>query len=224
MATPIFYVNGVPKSSANIGDTLYLDIPGYSQIWLTQFQNGGLQYDGPYSLPSQPYLLAARDVGTYQGTAYQMINGQKGQQIANWTFVVQNTSATQGTPTSTQGTPVTVQCLSGLCGPSAPSPTQVVTSGSSGPGGTTSVIPTGGISTYIASSNTPGPSGAGLSPFGDLPGVPPPVATTGGQTPSATPAPGVSGFDLKAFVKTPLFLLLVAIVLIVYFMSDKKGG
>jgi hypothetical protein len=230
MAQPIFYVNGVSKSSANPGDTLYLDIPGYNQIWLTQYQNGALQYDGLYQLPATPYVLANRDVGTYQGIAYQVVNGQKGQQIASWTFVVGNTSATQGTPPSTgaaatpQAPSNPVACLSGLCGPSASPPTTVVQTGAPGPTGT-AVVATGGPGQYV---QQPGnnPQGAGLSPYGDLPGVPPPAATAGGlpgsQAAVAVAAPGT--FDLTAFLKNPLFLLFAALVILVYFLTEKKGG
>src|SRR5262249_23131689 len=183
MAKAIFYVNGVAKASANCGDTLYLDVPGYSQIWLTQYQNGGLQFDGPYQLPAQPYLLSCqRDVGTYQGTAYQIVNGQKGQVLDSWTFVVGNTSANQGTPSTTATGPCTAQCLSGLCSPSAAPPVAVVPSGSPGPGGTTSVIATAGPGQYVAPPQ-PGITGQALNPNGDLPGLGGTVTATAGGSP-----------------------------------------
>jgi hypothetical protein len=230
MAQPIFYVNGVPQSNANPGDTLYLDIPGYRQIWLTQYQNGVLQYDGLYTLPAPPYVLANRDVGTYQGIAYEVVNGQKGQQIASWSFVVGNASATQGTPPSTgaaatpQAPSNTVACLSGLCGPSASPPTSVVTTGAPGPTGT-GVIATGGPGQYVQQPVS-GPTGAGINPFGDLPGVPPPTATAGGLPGSqpTTTTTTAATFNLSGFLKNPLFLLFVALVVLVYFLTEKKGG
>jgi hypothetical protein len=230
MAKAIFYVNGVASFSAVCGQSLALDIPGYSQVWLTQYQNGGLQYDGPYQLPSAPYLLSCqRDVGTYQGSAYQIVNGQKGQLLDSWTFVVNNAAATQGTPTQTGAGVSTGLCLSGLCSPSAAPPTQAVSSGAPGPGGTTSVIVTGGPGQYVAPPQ-PGITGQALNPNGDLPGIGQTVSATAGGSPQTTGAPTASPgmttgtFNFSAFVKSPLFLLLVALVVLIYFLTQKKGG
>ncbi len=225
MAQAIFYVNGTPASSAKCGDSLYLDIPGNSQVWLTQYQNGHLQYDGLYNLPAPAYVLdCTRDVGTYQGTAYQVVNNQKGGTIASWTFVVQNAAAPIGTPPTTAAGPTTTQCLSGLCGPSAPSPTQIVTTGAPGPTGT-NVVPTGGPGIYVAPAQPAGGQvlGGGLSYNGDLPGAPAPLATQGGL-PEATPAPAVAGvtFNFGEFIKSPLFLLLIGLVILVYFLTGGK--
>jgi hypothetical protein len=64
-------------------------------------------------------------------------------------------------PQANSGTPPTSRaqmqnanlCLSGLCSPVAPVPTQLIRTGSGGPGGT-GVIATGGIGVYVKPAGT----------------------------------------------------------------------
>src|SRR5215471_6409283 len=65
MATPIFYINGSPATTAHVGDSEVFDVPGQSQVWLYQTKNGATQANGPYSVPSGAYTFTANDVGHY---------------------------------------------------------------------------------------------------------------------------------------------------------------
>jgi hypothetical protein len=61
-----------------------------------------------------------------------------------------------------------------------------------------------------------------LSPFGDLPGTPPPSATQGGLPGGPLPLQSEgrgTAFNLNAFVKSPLFLLLIGLVVLVYILT-----
>lgn len=85
----MFYVNGAARDSAMCGDTIVFDVPGYAEVWLTQYQNNTLQYDNRYTVPSPPYKLSCpQDVGIFVGKAYELVNGQKGPAITSWTFPV----------------------------------------------------------------------------------------------------------------------------------------
>ena len=223
MAQAVFYVNGIQKYSGNIGDSLVFDIPGYTNIWLTQYQNGVLQYDGPEALPTAPLQLTdPPDLGTFQGTAYEVINGQKGAQIASWTFQI-NPAASGGqlpTGTGTGGNPT---CTSGLC-----TGTASTGGGTSGNAGTTvNVTNTGGGTSGGTVDTGGGTPGGGLSPFGNLPGSLQTATTTStGQGPG-TGTSGISGptasttaFNLSGFIQSPLFWLLLVLLALVYFMSE----
>lgn len=84
-----FLINGQPGTTANVGDTIQLIVPGYSQVWLVQQQNGQQQYNDVYSVPSNPYQLRQQDVGYFQGSAYTVTADHKpGQLITSWTFTV----------------------------------------------------------------------------------------------------------------------------------------
>lgn len=210
MAQAIYYVNGVQKFNAKCGQTIVFDIPGYQQIWLTQYQNGVLVYDGIYNLPAAPYQLKCNDdVGTFQGTAWELINGQKGNVVATWTFQInpQDSGPPTGPPTPPQN-----PCLTGLCTPN--NPTNPPPGGGGGFSPTVPYVPGPGVS----------PGGGGLSPFGDLPGSIP-SATLGGS--SGQPVPGgppEMGFDWMGFIRNHLFWLLIALLVLVWLMTkDGKG-
>src|SRR5262249_41921533 len=97
----MFYVNGAARDSAICGDTIVFDVPGYAEVWLTQYQNNTLQYDNRYTVPSPPYKLSCpQDVGIFVGKAYEIVNGQKGPAIVSWTFPV------AAVPSSVVPTPV----------------------------------------------------------------------------------------------------------------------
>lgn len=78
----IYYLkNGQPASSYNVGDTMGFAVPGYTQVWLEQTQNGNPQYAGPFNLPMAPYVLQTRDIGTFNASVYELRNGTKGKLI-----------------------------------------------------------------------------------------------------------------------------------------------
>jgi hypothetical protein len=78
----IYYLkNGQPASSYVVGDTMGFNVPGYSQVWLEQTQNGNPQYTGVFNLPMAPYVLQSRDVGAFNASVYEYKNGVKGRLI-----------------------------------------------------------------------------------------------------------------------------------------------
>ena len=84
-----FLINGQAGTTANVGDTIQLIIPGYSQVWLVQTQNGQPQYNDVYIVPSTPYVLKLQDAGYFQGSAYTVTADRRpGQLISSWTFTV----------------------------------------------------------------------------------------------------------------------------------------
>lgn len=73
--------NGQPASSYVVGDVMGFVVPGYSQVWLEQTQNGSPQFAGPFTVPMQPYQLQSRDVGVFNASVYEYKNGAKGKLI-----------------------------------------------------------------------------------------------------------------------------------------------
>lgn|SRR5262249_12903936 len=117
----MFYVNGAARDSAICGDTIVFDVPGYAEVWLTQYQNNTLQYDNRYTVPSPPYKLSCpQDVGIFVGKAYEIVNGQKGPAIVSWTFPV---AAVPSSIVPTPGVTTTPPPSGG------PGPTQVLPGG-----------------------------------------------------------------------------------------------
>jgi hypothetical protein len=220
MAQAVFYVNGVQKSSAVCGDTIVFAIPGYSQVWMTQYQNGQLQFDGAYNVPAPPYATScSRDVGTFQGTAWELINGQKGNVLATWTFQITPLYSVPsgGVPVTSPSVPQT--CTTGLCSPSNPT--------SPSPGVINYVPPSPSPSVPYASGPGVAPGGpGGLSPFGDLPGTVPSATLGGssGQPVPGSPPPSGSQFDFMAFAKSHLFWLLIALLVLVWLMTRDGRG
>src|SRR4029077_12143715 len=220
MPKAVFYVNGVQASSAKIGDTIVFDVPGFQQIWLTQYQNSSLQVDTIEAVPTSPLLLTdPPDVGLFTGVVYEVINGQKGNVLDSYTFLIspKDTGSGQGTPppVNNSGALGGSTCSSGLCTSTPPPPVQVTT------------VPVPINSGTVSGTPTPTPSGGGgLNPFGGLPGEggPPATAGTGGPgqgTSGATPEPSTATtFSLSGFTKSPLFWLLVVLLALVYFMGD----
>lgn len=79
---PYYTKGGQPTQSAAVGDVIGYEVPGVSEIWLEQTQNGGLQYSGPFTVPMAPYTLLARDAGSFQSAAYTLMpNKTRGQLI-----------------------------------------------------------------------------------------------------------------------------------------------
>jgi len=74
--------NGQPVASFTVGDVMTFNVPGYSQVWLDQTQNGASQFSGPFPLPMAPYTLQARDVGTFRASVFELTpQGTKGRPI-----------------------------------------------------------------------------------------------------------------------------------------------
>ena len=74
--------NGQPVASFTVGDVMTFNVPGYSQVWLDQTQNGASQFSGPFPLPMAPYTLQARDAGTFQASVYELTpQGTRGRPI-----------------------------------------------------------------------------------------------------------------------------------------------
>lgn len=224
----IFYINGVAANSANVGDTEVFDVPGFNQVWLTQYQNGVLQFDGPYSVPASPYTFLSRDAGVFSGQVYQLSGGQKGSLIDSFSFTVNGTATAPTAPNQPVANAPQQQCLTGLCSPSGSPGNSVVQTGSSGPTGT-SVIPQGGGSpVYVAPNPTPTGSvnsgtGAPSPSSGSLGGVAAATAPAPGGGSSTSTTSTTSTFDIVGFFKSHLFWIVVA-GLILVFILKKKGG
>lgn len=142
--------NGVPATSYNVGDVMGFAVPGYTQVWLDQTQNGNPQYSGPFTVPMSPYVLQARDVGTFNASVYELKNGAKGKLIGTDSVTVLSPSIVQQTfapPTVQQiqapgyvntvasagGSGAGTLLPSGVATPSAPAPPAVFVSAPSGP-------------------------------------------------------------------------------------------
>jgi hypothetical protein len=75
-AVQFYNAAGAPIAAANCGDTIGFDVAGFQDIWLVQTKDGMIQFDGPFSVPMQPYQLScAADVGHFIATAYQLAAG-----------------------------------------------------------------------------------------------------------------------------------------------------
>jgi hypothetical protein len=139
--------NGQPTSTYYVGETMGFNVPGYSQVWLTQVQNGSPQYNGPFNVPMPPYVLQSRDIGTFAATVYELTpQGKQGKLIGTDTVQVLATPQTIYAPPTIQTTlaPAYTQGAapssgssslpSGMSTPSAPAPSPtVVMSAPSGP-------------------------------------------------------------------------------------------
>lgn len=147
--------NGQPTSSYFVGDTMGFNVPGYSQVWLTQTQNGNPQYNGAFNVPMPAYVLQARDVGTFAATVYELTpQGKQGKLIGTDTVQVLPApvqAVAQPTPQTIYAPPTIQTTLapgytqgaapssgsgllpSGVATPSAPAPSPVIVSSPSGP-------------------------------------------------------------------------------------------
>jgi hypothetical protein len=93
-----YYKGGVGISTAQYGDTITFNIPGQpnGQIWLEQYVNGVLGYDGPFMIPMQPYTLSSKDQsGDWVSNAYSLVGGKKGVLIETSHIYVTGPSVTQ---------------------------------------------------------------------------------------------------------------------------------
>jgi hypothetical protein len=108
---------GAGTATAQYGDTITYNVPGQppGQIWLEQYVNGNLGYNGPFNIPMNPYTLSAKDqVGSWVSNAYTLVNGQKGTLLERSTLYVTGPATTQ--PITQSGsfqapvTPLNVSC------------------------------------------------------------------------------------------------------------------
>lgn len=73
-----YYKNGIPVTTAQIGDNVSYDVPGHSpgQVFLVQTVNGAPNYSGPFTVPMPARLLGPGDkTGLYQNTVYDRQGG-----------------------------------------------------------------------------------------------------------------------------------------------------
>lgn len=131
----IYYLkNGQPVDTLYVGDQMTFNVPGYSKIWLDQYQNGQLQYSGPFDLPMPPYTLLPRDVGSFTASIFELKpNGTKGDNIGTDRVTVLAAPASQ-VQTQTIYAPPTV------VGQGAPAYSNVAAGGS---GAGTALVSTG---------------------------------------------------------------------------------
>jgi len=127
--------NGQPTSVLYVGDTMGFNVPGYTEVWLDQFQNGALQYSGPFTLPMSPYTLQARDVGSFSASVYQIKNGKKYDLIGNDQIQVLPASTQPSTQLVQPGPPIVQQIAApGYTNPTAtPGGAAILTTGVSTP-------------------------------------------------------------------------------------------
>ena len=103
-----YAIGGSPVSSAKYGDTITYNVPGQppGQIWLEQYVNGILGYNGPLSIPMAPYTLSSKDQpGTWISNAYSYQGGQKGALLEQSTLYITGVAAGPG-PVSGGGSPI----------------------------------------------------------------------------------------------------------------------
>lgn len=63
---------GVNRTDFICGEYYRYVVKDYSHVWLTQYKDGGLQYDGPYSVPAAYTTVCATDPGVYHGEVYEL--------------------------------------------------------------------------------------------------------------------------------------------------------
>lgn len=93
-----YYKGGAGVTTAQYGDTITFNIPGQpnGQIWLEQYVNGALGYDGPFMLPMAPYTLSSKDqTGDWVSNSYSLVGGKKGQLLETSHLYVTGPATTQ---------------------------------------------------------------------------------------------------------------------------------
>jgi hypothetical protein len=99
----VYFKNGSPVGTAAYGDTITYNVSGQppGQIWLEQYVNGVLGYNGPFTIPMAPYTLSAKDqAGTWVSMAYSLIGGAKSALLETATFQVTTTPTAAAPPPS----------------------------------------------------------------------------------------------------------------------------
>lgn len=98
--TPVYYdANGNIIQSAPCGSIYSFDVPGYSQVWLTQKKNGAVIFDGPFAVPMPAYQSGCyNDPGQYVTLAYTTDGNTKGSLIGTTVFTVTATPISPNAP------------------------------------------------------------------------------------------------------------------------------
>lgn len=150
-----YFKNGQPATVLYVGDTMSFNVPGYSQVWLDQYQNGALQYSGPMSLPMPPYTLQARDAGSFTASVYKLSPaGKKSDSIGSDQIQVLTQPAAQPTAQVLYAPPT----INATQAPTYANPT------GGGSGGGTQLLPTG-----VATPSAPAPATVLFAPTGPAP-------------------------------------------------------
>ena len=190
--------NGQPTSTYYVGDTMGFNVPGYSQVWLTQVQNGSPQYNGPFNVPMPAYVLQSRDIGTFQATVYELTpQGKQGKLIGTDSVQVLAAPAQQ----VAQPTPQTLYAPPTIQATQAPGYTQ----GAAPSSGSSSLMPSG-MST--PSAPAPSPTVVMSAPSGpiDLSTPYTPVDTGGLQETPAQQA-GFEGLPMLLLAGAALYFV-----------------
>jgi hypothetical protein len=96
-----YNTGGSHITTAQIGDTITYNVPGQpaGTIWLEQYVNGTLGYNGPFSIPMAPYKLSPKDqLGNWISYAYSYASGQKGDLLEYSTLYVMVPQQAPGAP------------------------------------------------------------------------------------------------------------------------------
>lgn len=99
-----YYKNGIPITSAMIGDTVTWDVPGHSPgtVYLVQNVNGQPGYMGPIAVPMAPFLLTpAQQTGLWSNTVYDKQGGNV-IEADSLTILAQQTNQNVKPPTGIQ--------------------------------------------------------------------------------------------------------------------------
>jgi hypothetical protein len=109
-----FNAAGFHITTAQVGDTITYNVPGQpaGTIWLEQYVNGALGYNGPFTIPMSPYTLSGKDqLGNWLSYAYTYAGGKKGDLLEYSTLYVMTPQQAVApgpgfVPSSTTTTPV----------------------------------------------------------------------------------------------------------------------
>jgi hypothetical protein len=87
---PVFYnAAGKPITSIACGEAYTFDVAGHTDVWLRQYRNGKLSFDGVFSVPMPSYKSScANDPGVYLNEVYDLSGSQPGALIGKLTFTV----------------------------------------------------------------------------------------------------------------------------------------
>jgi hypothetical protein len=167
----LYYLkNGQTVSQFTVGDSMMFNVPGYSEVWLDQTQNGATQFSGVMPLPMGPYTLLPRDVGSFAATVYEVKNGGKGKLIGSDSATVVAAAAPVVAPPRIIQAPTPIEPPPGGGG-------TVTRPGGTGPTGGPYLLPTGvstptiitlpGGGSYVEPAGGPPVEAAGM--FASLP-------------------------------------------------------
>lgn len=139
LAAPTFYNSaGAPIVSIQCGQQYTFNVPGYSEVWLTQSKNGNPGYNGPLPVPMNPYTAnCGTEVGTYVNAVFTVDRSggvaKPGQPLGTVTFQVlppaTGPAAGQGGSFNPTGTSTTTAATGAPAPAASPTSAPVVVSG-----------------------------------------------------------------------------------------------